>query len=92
MARINQNLLLLAANIMIPLGVVIFFAGFFRGSSRSFTRNELELSEIQSATLDSAPFDKVVFMMIDALRRFDISFQCSGFCTLGFHTLVDRLT
>ena len=91
MARVKQNLLLLAANLLIPLSVLIFFTGFFRGSPRTSTRHESEMSEIQSARSDSAPFDKVAFMMIDALRRFEIFFQCSAFATFDIHTLADRL-
>ena len=65
-------MLLLAANLLIPLGVFIFFDGFFRSRLRTSTRHELEICEMHGVTLDSAPFDKVVFMMVDALRRYVI--------------------
>ena len=75
MARVQQNLLLLVANVLISLGVFIFFTGFFRGPFRTSTDNQLDVSEVHGATRDSAPFDKVVFLMIDALRRFELFFQ-----------------
>ena len=72
MTRLQQILLLRVANLIIPLGVFIFLTGFFRGRLRTSTRHDLEVNETYAATMESAPFDKVVFMMIDALRRFVI--------------------
>lgn len=69
MGRLRQNLLLLAANLLIILGVLIFMAGYFRARPRMSTEGEVDMQRTASVTSESAPFDKIVFMMIDALRR-----------------------
>lgn len=67
--------LLVATNILIPLGTLIFMAGLFR------SRPLLEVTDILSPSLDTtvyeAPFDKVIFMMVDALRT-DFDFSKEG--------------
>lgn len=88
MPRVKENVLLLAANVLIPLGIFIFFTGFFRGSVRTSTSHEVAMSETHGVT---APFDKVVFMMIDALRRFEIFFQCCVIARFDAFALADRL-
>lgn len=72
MVRLRQNLLLLAANLLIPAGVLVFMTGYFRGRPRMASRGEVDKGETARATSESAPFDKVVFMMVDALRRSEI--------------------
>lgn len=65
MVRISQKMLLLAANLLVPFGALIFMTGYFRGRPTTPTP-----AEVPTDRTDSAPFDKVVFMVIDALRRF----------------------
>ncbi|KAI1762470.1 alkaline phosphatase-like protein [Hypoxylon sp. FL1150] len=64
MVLLRQKALLLAANLLVPIGALIFMTGFFRGRSSTPTPAEV-IPDREIA----APFDKVVFMVIDALRR-----------------------
>ena len=71
MGHLRQNISLLVANLLIPVAVLVFAAGFFR--YKPFLPNLAE-SENQQLVDDGgmsggAPFDKVVFMVVDALRR-----------------------
>jgi ethanolaminephosphotransferase len=67
------------SNVGIVLGVVVFMAGYFSPPPRLAFENDLEQAGLQGAgeeerySQQSAPFDKVVFMVIDALRRCDTS-------------------
>ncbi|KAI1800132.1 alkaline-phosphatase-like protein [Daldinia bambusicola] len=69
------TLLLLVANILIPLGMLIFMTGLFR------SRPLLDVAKFPSPSLGTtahkAPFDKVIFMMVDALRT-DFVFSKEG--------------
>jgi ethanolamine phosphate transferase 2 subunit G len=67
MVRVRQSLALLAANLLVPIGVVVFMTGFFRGHPSLPVPEEVVVDRV--AVADAAPFDKVVFMVIDALRR-----------------------
>jgi ethanolaminephosphotransferase len=74
MARFRQHLSLVVANLLLPVGVILFIVGFFRGrppisKPPAFDVNNLDLAQHVSAP---PPFDKVIFMMVDALRRYDI--------------------
>ncbi len=82
MAPVQPKLLLLVANLLIPLGVSIFFVGFFRGRLTNSKPHGLEMNKTHGGTPDSAPFDKVVFMMVDALRRFVIFLSAPFHCIL----------
>lgn len=59
---------ILAVNLLIPLALLLFASGFFPYKAflpgyASFTPGQAELAQ-------HAPFDKVIFMVVDALRRF----------------------
>jgi ethanolaminephosphotransferase len=78
MARFRQHLPLVVANLLLPVGVILFIVGFFRGrppisKSPVFDVNDLDLAQHVSSP---PPFDKVIFMMVDALRRYDICASC----------------
>ena len=68
MARVFGVVSLLAINFLIIMGVLIFASGFFPyksfQSGRATFYNEEELMAVPP------PFDKIVFMVVDALRRF----------------------
>lgn len=58
---------ILAVNLFIPIALLIFASGFFPYKAflpghASFTADQAELAQ-------HAPFDKVIFMVVDALRR-----------------------
>ncbi|OCK76489.1 alkaline phosphatase-like protein [Lepidopterella palustris CBS 459.81] len=65
----RQSLSLFAANLLIPAGVVLFIVGFFRGRPPVTASTESHFGAAEVIAPDSAPFDKVIFMMVDALRR-----------------------
>lgn len=64
--RISQ-LLLVGANILIPIAILLFAGGFF--PYKSFLPGLAEYEALQDAPLPEAPFDKIVFLVVDALRR-----------------------
>jgi ethanolaminephosphotransferase len=59
--------LLTIANILIPLAIVVFAIGFFPYKPSLPGLAEYEVLEVGEPP--SAPFDKLVFMVVDALRR-----------------------
>lgn len=60
---------LTAANLLIPLAILIFATGFFPYKPFLPGRAIFE-RHLESNQYGSAPFDKVIFMLVDALRRF----------------------
>ena len=61
----RQNVLaLLTANLLIPLAILTFATGFFPYKPFIAGRASFRDDDVQSA-----PFDKVIFMVVDALRR-----------------------
>ncbi|KAI2613392.1 alkaline phosphatase-like protein [Hypoxylon sp. NC1633] len=56
MVRLHQKMLLLAANLLIPLGALVFMTGYFRG--RPSTQNPPEVAMNRESIARSAPFDK----------------------------------
>lgn len=70
MVFLRKNILLVAANLLLSIGVVVFMTGYFRSLPRIAAPVVTETSEIKNGSTKPAPFDKVVFMMIDALRRY----------------------
>jgi len=71
MVHFTQKLSLLVANFLIPVAVVVFGAGFFRYKpSLSPFPYSKDLKPFGNGyTPPKAPFDKIVFMVVDALRR-----------------------
>jgi ethanolaminephosphotransferase len=59
-------LLIAAINILLPIGILSFAKGFF--PYKPFLPG-LAVSSAEDGR-PSAPFDKVVFMVVDALRRY----------------------
>ncbi len=66
---LSSTLLLLAANILIPIAIYVFGTGFF-----PYKPLLPGLATYDSVTEygepPTAPFDKLVFVVIDALRRY----------------------
>lgn len=68
---------LLVANLMLPIATLCFAAGFFRYKP-SAPVHDVELISYGDVS-QSAPFDKVVFMVVDALRSDFVYSNKSGF-------------
>jgi ethanolaminephosphotransferase len=67
MASRKQILSLLLANVLIPISIVIFAKGFF--PYKHFLSGLATYEPMSWGPPPDAPFNKVVFMVIDALRR-----------------------
>ncbi|KAI1381950.1 alkaline phosphatase-like protein [Hypoxylon crocopeplum] len=79
MVRLRQNLLLLTANMSLAYGVFIFMTGYFRTLPRMPAPAAVKTSEEARVNIESAPFDKIIFMMIDALRSDFVYTEKTGF-------------
>lgn len=64
MASRSSNVLLALANLLIPIAILTFASGFF--PYKPFLSG---LANYDGTTPPEAPFDKVIFMVVDALRR-----------------------
>lgn len=66
---IRTSLLLLAAsNCLIPIALLVFATGFF--PYKPFIPGSAVYEDVHtSLELAPPPFDKVIFMVVDALRR-----------------------
>ena len=64
MAPRKSVLAMLVANLLIPLGILIFAIGFF--PYKPFLPGKATFNEND---VQHAPFDRVIFMVVDALRR-----------------------
>lgn len=71
MAWRATSLFLLTANILIPVAILIFASGFF--PYKPFLSGLAQYESLEYGPPPEAPFDKVVFMVVDALRRYDLS-------------------
>jgi ethanolamine phosphate transferase 2 subunit G len=67
MAGRTSALLLTTANIFIPIAILTFASGFF--PYKPFLAGLAEYEALEHGPPPAAPFDKVVFMVVDALRR-----------------------
>lgn len=66
--RTKTSLLVLAiTNLLIPVSMLIFATGFF--PYKPFIPGRAIFDQITDANGTSPPFNKVIFMVIDALRR-----------------------
>ncbi|KAM3444342.1 hypothetical protein NHJ13734_001459 [Beauveria thailandica] len=65
------------ANLLIPISILIFATGFF--PYKPFLPGLAEFEVLESGPPPHAPFDKLVFVVIDALRSDFVYSQDSGF-------------
>ena len=68
MASRSSTLFLLGANILIPFAILIFASGFF--PYKPCLSGLAQYEALDYGPPPEAPFDKVVFMVVDALRRY----------------------
>ncbi|KAF8859626.1 GPI ethanolamine phosphate transferas-like protein 2 [Acephala macrosclerotiorum] len=73
-----STLAILAANILIPVAILIFASGFF--PYKPFLSGLAQYEALEGyAAPPEAPFDKVIFMVVDALRSDFVYGNVSGF-------------
>jgi len=63
----SRTILLIAANVLIPVAILIFASGFF--PYKPFLSGLAQHEALEYGPPPEAPFDKVIFMVVDALRR-----------------------
>lgn len=63
-----HGILLTVANILIPISILIFATGFF--PYKPFLPGLAQYDELEYGPPPEAPFDRLVFMVVDALRRY----------------------
>jgi hypothetical protein len=68
MAVRASTVLLTVANLLIPIAILIFATGFF--PYKPFVPGLAKYEEVGFKKTPEAPFDKLVFMVVDALRRY----------------------
>ncbi|KAH9221149.1 GPI ethanolamine phosphate transferase-like protein 2 [Leptodontidium sp. 2 PMI_412] len=73
----TSTLSLLAANIIIPIAILIFASGFF--PYKPFLPGLAQYEALEYGPPPEAPFNKVVFMVVDALRSDFVYSKNSGF-------------
>ena len=62
-----SNVLLAVANLLIPVAILIFATGFF--PYKPFLPGLAEYQNLPFGSPPDAPFNRVIFMVVDALRR-----------------------
>ncbi|KAK3313402.1 alkaline-phosphatase-like protein [Apodospora peruviana] len=78
-ATISSTLLLIAANVLIPIAILIFATGFFPYKPLLPGLAEYGTPLAGYGDPPKAPFDRLVFMVIDALRSDFVYTANSGF-------------
>lgn len=72
-----SSLLLAAANILIPVSILVFATGFF--PYKPFLPGLAEFEPLEYGPPPPAPFDRLIFMVVDALRSDFVYSEDSGF-------------
>lgn len=72
-----STVLLIAANLLIPLSILVFATGFF--PYKPFLPGLAEYEPLHFGPPPDAPFDKLIFMVVDALRSDFVFSEGSGF-------------
>ncbi|CAJ0540613.1 Ff.00g076380.m01.CDS01 [Fusarium sp. VM40] len=72
-----RTLLLVAANLLIPASIVVFALGFF--PYKPFLPGLAEFEPLDFGSPPDAPFDRLIFMVVDALRSDFVYSDLSGF-------------
>ncbi|RAL60872.1 hypothetical protein DID88_010196 [Monilinia fructigena] len=77
MASRIRNSVLIGANVLIPIAILIFASGFF--PYKPFLSGLAQYESLDYGPPPEAPFDKVIFMVVDALRSDFVFSNTSGF-------------
>lgn len=71
MSQKSSIIMLAIANLLIPIAILIFATGFF--PYKPFIPGRASYGDGKNdSRYGTAPFDKVIFMVVDALRRLGI--------------------
>jgi ethanolaminephosphotransferase len=62
-----STIFLVAANLLLPVAILIFATGFF--PYKPFLPGLAHYEDLGYGSPPDAPFDKLVFIVVDALRR-----------------------
>lgn len=65
-----KTFFLIIGNVLIPLACLVFAVGFF--PYKPFIQGAAEYQLLPHGHPPEPPFDKIIFMVIDALRRYGI--------------------
>ncbi|KAI0406532.1 alkaline-phosphatase-like protein [Xylaria palmicola] len=79
MGHFRSIVLLFAANVVIISSLLIFMTGYFRSTTRSSSAALDDGEQYGGYTTGEPPFDKVIFMLVDALRSDFVYGEQSGF-------------
>ena len=71
---ISRNLRLAAANLLLPISLLIFATGFF--PHKPFLPGLASYRQLEATQPPDAPFNKLIFMVVDALRRSVVYRSC----------------
>ncbi|SLM35770.1 gpi ethanolamine phosphate transferase [Lasallia pustulata] len=77
MAGTTFSFLLLLSNLLIPIAILIFAAGFF--PYKPFLPGTAKFDESSHEVPQHTPFDRLIFMVVDALRSDFVYSQESAF-------------
>ncbi|KAK7403190.1 major facilitator superfamily transporter protein [Neonectria punicea] len=72
-----SSLLLAAANVLVPVSILVFATGFF--PYKPFIPGLAEFEPLEYGPPPPAPFDRLIFMVVDALRSDFVYSEDSGF-------------
>ncbi|KAI1487779.1 GPI ethanolamine phosphate transferase [Biscogniauxia mediterranea] len=72
-----STVLLVAANLLIPVAILIFATGFF--PYKPFLPGLAQYEHLEYGSPPAAPFDRLIFMVVDALRSDFVYVDGSGF-------------
>ncbi|KAK6063877.1 GPI ethanolamine phosphate transferase 2 [Seiridium cupressi] len=76
-STLAARILLVAANLLIPVAILTFATGFF--PYKPFLAGLAQYEDLGYGPPPAAPFDRLVFMVVDALRSDFVFAQESGF-------------
>ena len=71
-----STLLLATANLLIPVSIIIFAIGFF--PYKPFLPGLAEYEALEYGPPPAAPFNKLIFMVVDALRRYNTNWNATS--------------
>ncbi|KAI1816774.1 alkaline phosphatase-like protein [Poronia punctata] len=72
-----STILLVTANLLLPVAILIFATGFF--PYKPFLPGLAQYDDLGTGSHPDAPFDRLIFMVVDALRSDFVYLEGSGF-------------